>query len=747
MAALDQRTPSPMLPPSAVADGNCAVLRLRMFRLEDGTSVVTATTQGGAAWAARRGGLAQHAAARAWGSGSACGSSRGSCGSPSTPTPALGSHSGLPAGLSSSGGDSDSWLAGAVGGAWRAMRCTLASVTLQQQQLLSGAEPHDRRSQQPARCADGEGGGGSGASGHVRPQPLFSLARAERAASPSRPGATAGYGSNAPGQDPGAGGGIPELDVAGADAVLADMMQGGRLGGGESSEGGDAEQAESAMARVECGFCHRRLGRSGAPVMLCDGCHRPFHTACCRYRGVGIRRGAGGAWHHCGDCASCSAAWQQRAAAGPTPAAGGRSWLLLPTRLGPAGAGSRPAAADALKEASCVLAAEYGPPAVDAVLDSDFAVLLRDPRGRPVSAATLDVYGREVVVLELMATLEEAQKQGHGRALVDAVGGWLGGNEAGAAHWVVAVPPDAEGRALQKMWRGHGFSPVQAHTKMLQRTACPRSFRTRDHTSAASTAGCRHVVATQQLRASTRTRAVETDLPHTPLDSIALKTIEDLDTNYCDDFVCTSSPAVEVTVRSMARELTRGRYATLSMFQPTVTYWDGFRAFRGAEGYKKQRWVADHVQKFRANVVKLRMLDKGTSQVQWRVEGKLGAFEVDIGVTTTCEHNLLTGRVTSQKESWDLSRCSLPAAAFATLDRAAWSARQAVGDARDGLSNAAQALGGGSGGNDVTQMPDDPTKFYQGPDPGPNQDLLQGGVLVALLYLAFKLFGALEALG
>jgi len=34
--------------------------------------------------------------------------------------------------------------------------------------------------------------------------------------------------------------------------------------------------------------------------------------------------------------------------------------------------------------------------------------------------------------------------------------------------------------------------------------------------------------------------------------------IENLSTNYCDDFVCTSSPAVEMTVRSLARDIERG---------------------------------------------------------------------------------------------------------------------------------------------------------------------------------------------
>lgn len=39
--------------------------------------------------------------------------------------------------------------------------------------------------------------------------------------------------------------------------------------------------------------------------------------------------------------------------------------------------------------------------------------------------------------------------------------------------------------------------------------------------------------------------------------SYADMTIDDLDTDYCNDFVCTSSPAVEQTIRSLARDITR----------------------------------------------------------------------------------------------------------------------------------------------------------------------------------------------
>lgn len=55
-------------------------------------------------------------------------------------------------------------------------------------------------------------------------------------------------------------------------------------------------------------------------------------------------------------------------------------------------------------------------------------------------------------------------------------------------------------------------------------------------------------------------RALETDeRPTASVDNIALRSIEGLDTDYCNDFECTSSPAVEQTVRSLARELQRAR--------------------------------------------------------------------------------------------------------------------------------------------------------------------------------------------
>ena len=72
-------------------------------------------------------------------------------------------------------------------------------------------------------------------------------------------------------------------------------------------------------------------------------------------------------------------------------------------------------------------------------------------------------------------------------------------------------------------------------------------------------------------------------------------TIEDLEEEYCNDFVCTSSPAVEQTVRILGRDISRMKH-TISLFQPDVQYSDGFRSFRGADRYRRELWPRSGVK-------------------------------------------------------------------------------------------------------------------------------------------------------
>ena len=48
--------------------------------------------------------------------------------------------------------------------------------------------------------------------------------------------------------------------------------------------------------------------------------------------------------------------------------------------------------------------------------------------------------------------------------------------------------------------------------------------------------------------------------------------IEGIDQNYCDEFVCTSSPAVERNLRALARDVVRTSTWTTDLFADEVRY-------------------------------------------------------------------------------------------------------------------------------------------------------------------------------
>jgi hypothetical protein len=52
----------------------------------------------------------------------------------------------------------------------------------------------------------------------------------------------------------------------------------------------------------------------------------------------------------------------------------------------------------------------------------------------------------------------------------------------------------------------------------------------------------------------------------------ANKTIDNLKSDFCDDFQCNSSPAVEQTIRSFARDIERHNRWSLPIFALDVTY-------------------------------------------------------------------------------------------------------------------------------------------------------------------------------
>lgn len=248
----------------------------------------------------------------------------------------------------------------------------------------------------------------------------------------------------------------------------------------------------------------------------------------------------------------------------------------------------------------------------------------------------------------------------------------------------------------------------------------------------------------QSRKCPTTLRAAK---PDTEPRMTASMDIENLDRDYCDDFVCTSSPAVEQTVKSFARDIQRIKY-TSALFQPDAQYQDGFRSFKGSLKYRKLSWIRDILEKPRTEVMRLQMVDKGTAQIDWVLSGTIRSMQVRIPMESRITMNLLTGRIEKHTEKWDLSGCSPPAAALLTVSRMLWSFKAASSDAGEDISNSVASLSSmDQESQDVYMNPSDPTRFFQ--QGGGNSqfgDILSFATVVAALYFVYKAFEAIETL-
>lgn len=231
----------------------------------------------------------------------------------------------------------------------------------------------------------------------------------------------------------------------------------------------------------------------------------------------------------------------------------------------------------------------------------------------------------------------------------------------------------------------------------------------------------------------------------------AEQSIDNLQTDYCSDFVCTSSPAVEQTVRSLARDLGRLQL-NANFFQPDATYSDGFRSFKGSDKFRGgSSWARDALTNPSATVTKMAMLDNGRAQIDWTLSGGLGALSgLSIPVSSVFELNLVTGRVTALTEAWDLSKLPPPVAAALVGSRALWSAKAAGKDAGDALgtkvTETLSSIASLDDDDEYQMNPNDPTRFFQSQGGQQRQDAFMLATAVAALYLVFKVFESLETL-
>ncbi|KAA6428517.1 MAG: hypothetical protein FRX49_01393 [Trebouxia sp. A1-2] len=228
--------------------------------------------------------------------------------------------------------------------------------------------------------------------------------------------------------------------------------------------------------------------------------------------------------------------------------------------------------------------------------------------------------------------------------------------------------------------------------------------------------------------------------------------IEGIEQNYCDDFVCTSSPAVEQNLRALARDVVRTSTWTSDLFADEVRYKDKFRSTEGIAQYKRQTYLAGAVKAPKVLVTKLRMISRDVGAVNYRMRGSIASVPVDIDFEDVFELNLLTGRVLKHTETWDLSRCSLPGKAAFIASRIIWATRQAsitsqASDTKDGGSKIMQSFSSLDEGDQqgFTQNPSDPTRFFQPQDNG-NKDLIQVALVIAVLYLIYNTYSQIEGI-
>jgi hypothetical protein len=221
--------------------------------------------------------------------------------------------------------------------------------------------------------------------------------------------------------------------------------------------------------------------------------------------------------------------------------------------------------------------------------------------------------------------------------------------------------------------------------------------------------------------------------------------IENINREYCNDFVCTSSPAVEQTVRSLANDLIRANGVwTRSLFSNTVLEYKGFRSFKGRDGYKTLNFVPKYIESPTVTVTKMKMLDGATAELNWRLQGSIKALAVDIDMTTTVIMNLLTGQVEKHVDTWDLRRCSPPATAAFNLAKIAFALKTGSAAAAETTNSILDSLTSQDedDGGYIEPSANDPMKFFQQKDSFKDDAIFFIGFLT-LAYVMVQAWGNL----
>ena len=222
----------------------------------------------------------------------------------------------------------------------------------------------------------------------------------------------------------------------------------------------------------------------------------------------------------------------------------------------------------------------------------------------------------------------------------------------------------------------------------------------------------------------------------------------------CDSFVCKSSPAVENTLRTLARDAAaaRGTNRAKTPYAPEVTYDDGCLRFTGSEKYAKYcSYVENNLRDVEARVTSISMADDSLDEatLTWELDARNDIGRVGVDVEATYKMNLISGRVLEHRERWvvDPSRTEAQAGPLHESARKAHALPLNAIEMGDGIQKQikefTKSLSQDDEEGDYYADPNDPMKFFQQEDTS-KTDLLQMALAASVIFLVTKVFETLN---
>lgn len=235
--------------------------------------------------------------------------------------------------------------------------------------------------------------------------------------------------------------------------------------------------------------------------------------------------------------------------------------------------------------------------------------------------------------------------------------------------------------------------------------------------------------------------------------------IENLSTRYCDDFECTSSPAVERTVRALANDIARGNGVwTKSLLSKNVVYKDPFCSMSGIDSYRVD-FFPSYCDVSDVTITSMKMVDTAPSskaRIEYTVVGavkkpgsdKEGLVPVEVDMATMVTLNLLTGQIEEREDSWKV-RSIVGKAAF-NAARIAWGSlvksREAGKRSSEFIQKSVDSVLGslddGDGVSNFQADPRDPMKFFQQNDSF-KDDATAFMIFLLIIYIIITGYGTL----